>query len=69
MITRKQVKHILEGMGIDNKFSLKNVGFNGTDRQVVTIKYWTPNPLAETIKQELQALGVLVMFDGKGFVQ
>ena len=70
MITRKEVSVILNALGIVNKFSLNSVGFDGAERQVVTVKEWSPNPIAETIKSELkQKLGVLVCFDGKGFVQ
>ena len=75
---RKIVKTVLAENGKTNKFSvaLWTAGWEGGKQYyAVTIKDWTPDPSASTIKASikdrcnLSTIGVLVSFDGIGFVQ
>ena len=62
-MTRKEVKTILQGMGVENTFSLRKVQFEHAARQVATIKNWKPHPKANEIKAAFRGTGVVVMFD------
>jgi len=73
------VKTVLAENGKSNKFSVKGTNFTcsrfGTGYYAVTIKGWTPDPSASTIKASIEdrcnlsTIGVLVSFDGIGFIQ
>jgi len=56
MAIRKQVQSILSRHGFDNKFTVREIGFERGSRTVVTIKAWKPNALADEIKAEIKAL-------------
>lgn len=64
-VTRKQVAAALGELGITNRFTLRTVGFEGTSKQVVNIHDWTPNPIADEIRDRLKKLGVLTTFKPK----
>ena len=67
-MTRKEVKSLLGTRSITNNFSLKTVGFEGTSRQVVTVKDWQPDPKATDIKADFRQYGVIVDFEpAKGY--
>jgi len=61
---RKEVKAILHGLGIFNRFSLKTVNFNWDSRQVLTIKDWEPGPKSTEVKAAFHPHKVIVEFDG-----
>lgn len=76
---RNIVASVLAENGKANKFSVKGTNFTcsrfGTGYCAVTIKNWTPAPVASTIKKviidrcNLANIGVLVDFVGPGIVQ
>jgi len=61
---RKEVKAILHGLGIFNRFSLKTVNFNWDTRQVLSIKDWEPGPKNAEVKAAFHLTKVIVEFDG-----
>jgi len=64
-MTRKEVKYILQRMGIANRFSLTTQTFLGRDtRQILTVKDWEPDPKANEIKQAFHPHKIIVQFDG-----
>jgi len=62
-MTRKEVRTMLESIGIENNFSLRTVQFEHSARQVATIKNWHPHPKANEIKEAFRGSGVVVMFE------
>lgn len=62
-MNRKEVKAILLGLGIENRFSLRMVNFNWSTGQVLTIKDWYPSPKAKEIEAAFKGSGVIVDFE------
>ena len=63
-MTRKEVKAILNEIGVANCFTLKTVGFEGrTTLQVLIVKDWRPNPKANQIKAAFKEHGIIVDFE------
>ena len=63
MTTRKEVSEILKRHGIQNKFSLKTIGFSDLARceiQCVYIKDWISGPFPIEAKNELKAKGLIL---------
>lgn len=66
-LRRQQMKAILDDYGLKNAFTLRTVGFSDLmrkDKQLVTIKNWTPSVIALTIKDRVwKEYQVLVQFE------
>lgn len=62
-MTRKDVKDVLKGVGVENRFSLRTVNFPGRSRQVVTIKDWRPELETKEIRDIFRGTGVIVDFE------
>lgn len=65
-MTRKEVKAILNGLDITNRFTLKTVGFSDIARgqaQVLIVKDWRPDPKAKDIKAAFHGYDVIVDFE------
>lgn len=60
---RKEVKQVLDRLGVSNRFTLRTVGFCRETRKVLTIKDWHPDPKANEIKEAFRGTGVIVDFD------
>jgi len=61
---RKQVKAILNKLGVDNRFSLRAVTFLGRDKyQVLTIKDWKRGQPRQAIRDVFGKWKVVVEFD------
>jgi hypothetical protein len=78
-LLRKIAKNVLSAHGKSNPVSVKKTGFecsrHHNDYYNVTVKEWKPDPSADSISREIkeqadaEKLGVIMTFDGKGFIQ